>query len=320
MPLKEFKLVGRDLMFFLTGRADVRESGWRDDPRLYPLDWGYQLDRPTDYFAPFDASGIPLRILPAGLGTVYLPSRIACFACVHWNRLCGSGHRDHEMAFRAAADWFLLDREGAFYQSFDLLGLKAPWLTCINQGEGISVLLRAAQLTGDDRYRTQALRAAEWLHRPISKGGLKDALPSGHPFLEEYPNTIYRHVLNGCLYAMVGLWDLVESGMDPDGRHVTLLHDIADGIELSLHAWEVDDWTTYDYRGLGVGDDAPPNPNTMTYHVLEGILVGFLGERLRRSLLIEASGRWARSQQSLRSRVGAFIGKVSYRVAHGYKY
>lgn len=318
MPRKELQLLWRDIRFMLTGDADVAEADWRGDARLYPLDWGYQLDRPEDYFSPQDETGLPMRELPAGLGTVYLPSRIAGFACGNWNRFCETGEAHYRDGFMLAADWFARQERGAFYQSFDLIGIKAPWLTCINQGEGVSVLVRAARETGEAHYREQAVRAAEWLDLPMADGGLKDHLPGGKPFLEEYPGTIYRHVLNGCLYALVGLWDLVDAGLDTDGRYARLLNDVADGIEADLAAWQVGDWTTYSYRGYEQDATTPANPNTMTYQALQSILMGFLGAKLDRPILADAGRRWRRAQYSLLRRTGALAGKIRYRLSHGY--
>lgn len=317
MPRKELGLLWRDIGFLLTGEADVAEADWRRNPLLYPLDWGYQLDRPAEYFSPLDDAGLPMRTLPAGLGTVYLPSRIAGFACGHWNRFQAGGDPEHRRQFLLAADWFAKQSEGAFYQSFDLIGIKAPWLTCINQGEGVSVLVRAWRETGAPHYGVQARLAARWLDLAVADGGLREPLPSGHPFLEEYPGTVYRHVLNGCLYALVGLSDLVDAELDEAGRYGTLLNAVADGIEQELPAWEVGNWTTYSYRAESERR-LPPNPNTMTYQALQAILIGYLGTKLGRPRLLDAGRRWRRAQKSMISRTGALAGKVYFRLAHGY--
>ena len=67
MPRKELGLVARDLGFYLTGRCDCTAADWTAENWLYPLDWGYQLDRPDQYFAPFDENGIPLREIPGAI-------------------------------------------------------------------------------------------------------------------------------------------------------------------------------------------------------------------------------------------------------------
>lgn len=319
MPLKELSLVARDIAFYATGAADVAPSDWANDDRLYPLDWGYQLDRPRDYYSPIDAAGVPMRELPAGLGLTYLPSRIAGYACANYNRYCEQpGEERFRLGFMNALTWMLAQPDGLFWQKFDLLSLRSPWLTCINQGECASVLVRGYRLTGDYRMADHALSALEPMFVSVANGGLQATLPDGSLFLEEYPGTQYRHVLNGCLYALVGLQDVVQAGLDRNGRAAALRDAILDGIERNLDGWQHGNWTTYDFRDRSGVGSARPNPNTLTYQTLQWVLVDYLGRKLDRPVLVEAAARWRGAASSILVRSNALLGKLRYRLGHGY--
>jgi len=325
MPKKEWQLLARDLGFYLTGHCDVEQAAWQRDEWLYPLDWGYQFDRPQDYFAPMDEAGVPLRDLPAQLGRTYLPSRVAAYALASWNRMrdrkrADSAAPEHRRAgFLAAAGWFAAQPGGAMRHDFALIGMAPGWLSCIAQGEAISTLVRAHRLTGAGSFAEAAVQAAGWLGKPVTEGGLRDRLPDGQPFLEEYPGTRYRHVLNGCLYALVGLDDLVRAGFDRDGRYAALRDDVLQAVDDHVRRWEVRGWTTYDFQSddmAAIG--APANPNTMTYQTLHWILLDYLGRRSRRARLIAVADEWRLRSASLPRRAGALIGKLRFRFSHGY--
>lgn len=321
MPRKEWKLLARDLHFYTSGKADVSKAAWEHDPHLYPLDWGYQLDRPDDYFSPFDEIGVPMRELPGGLGLTYLPSRIAGYAFANWNRW--REHPNDERyrdQFFVAADWFLRQPDGLYRHEFELIGMDKAWLSCLAQGEALSVLTRAFDVTGDQKYRKQCDAAIMPLFTNVTDGGLQDEMPDGSVFLEEYPGTIYRHVLNGCLYALVGLRDYCAAGMDQTGKAKQLLDAVLDGIEVNLAGWETDGWTSYDYlpenaKKAGVRG----NPNTMTYQMLHWILMEYLGERQNRTVLAKTADSWRTAMHSPAKRLQALWGKVSFRLGHGYR-
>ncbi|MBK7162060.1 MAG: hypothetical protein IPH79_05920 [Sphingomonadales bacterium] len=319
MPRKELGLVARDLGFYLTGRCDCTAADWTAENWLYPLDWGYQLDRPDQYFAPFDENGIPLREIPGAIPLTYLPSRIAAYGLANWNR----AQRDTQARrrFLACANWFASQSECAFRHDFPLVAMPPGWLSCIAQGEGISVLVRAQRMTGAQHYADCANAAADWLDRGVADGGLLDLLPDGRPFLEEYPRSQYRHVLNGCLYALVGLSDLVRSGLSQTAEPEKLLNAVMDAVEIHIDRWDLSGWTTYDYQfETGQYTGQPANPNTLTYQTLHWILLDYLGRVHNRGTMVARAANWRDASASLLARVMALTNKVRFRLHHGYRH
>lgn len=316
MPLKELTLLARDIGFYVTGAADVEAADWPRDPWLYPLDWGYQLDREAEYFAPRDEAGVPLRQFPGTLGTHYLPSRIAGYALAQWNRHRATGSATARDAFLACARWFRDAPDQLYWHRFSVAGLPVPWLSCIAQGEGASVLARAAiDAPGEPGWADAARRALDPLLVPVREGGLQSQLPDGRPFLEEYPNSPYKHVLNGCLYAIVGLLDVARLGGADADRLRGLARALADAVVHNIAHWEWRGWSNYDYA-----DPADPvrNLNTMTYQLLQIELLRFIGAELDDARLSEIAGRWRRAADRPAARMSALVGKLGYRLRHRY--
>jgi heparosan-N-sulfate-glucuronate 5-epimerase len=314
MPLKDVALLAKDLWFYLSGGADIAESDTVRDDWLHPPDWSYQLERDEAYFSPRDEAGIPLRRYPGPLGDQYLFSQIACYALAHWNRFRLTGAADSRDTFLRVTRWLAAFEDGRFGHHFPVAGMAVPWISCISQGEAASALSRAYLLTGDRLFLQQAGKAIGWLRRPVEDGGLLSRLPDGRPFLEEYPGTVYRHVLNGCLYAMVGLYDTLR--LHPEDQALAdLFAALVDAVGTNIEAWNIDGWSTYDYP---VEADAPRNLNTMTYQILQSALLRYLGRVGGDRRLTEMAALWEQSAAKPTHRLKALRRKLGYRLASGW--
>jgi hypothetical protein len=316
MPIKEWRLLARDVSFYVSGKADVSFADWHAEPWYYPTEWQYQLDRESDYFSPKDATGIPLREFRAPIGVRYLPARVSAYGMAHWNRWLRDGSQNSLTEFDKVTSWLMsAHRDGRYEHDFALAGMPAGWISCISQGEAASLLVRAYRVTGNDKYLGAASRAIDWLMLPVAEGGLRGTLPDGSIFLEEYPGTKYRHVLNGCLYAAVGISDLlrVSPGERSDVR--ALFSDLMNTIAVNLEAWDVGGWSTYDYSPQ---KQTARNLNTMTYHLVQAVLLSYLADLTGDDRLRRVAERWSMSASRLPKRLGALGAKLTYRLRAGW--
>ena len=305
---KAWSLILEDLIGYVTGRPVVGISDTLKDPWAYPTEWSRTLKRADYYFGPFDPAGTPLWRVGEELH--YNPSRIAGFALALWNVRDDWALNDGQRKFLACADWFARQDCARFEYRFDGAGLKAPWLSCIAQGQGISVLVRAWLLTGLDAYLNQASIATKWLHRPVSDGGLLDYLPDGSWFFEEYPGS-YPHVLNGCLHALVGLDDLARV-RTLDTTVSEAVSKVMEALEANLAAWDVSGWSTYDFAP----DGRTANLNTVNYHAAHiALLAHIAGERPLLDAYVET---WRRTLSSPGSRLIALLRKMAYRLVESW--
>lgn len=88
--------------------------------------------------------------------------------------------------------------------------LAAGWLSAMAQGHGMSVLVRAYLATGEINYLHNAELALNSFAVNASAGGVRNYVFDMYPWYEEYPTRDGgTFVLNGFLYALIGLYDLM---------------------------------------------------------------------------------------------------------------
>jgi len=147
-------------------------------------------------------------------GTEDNPVTVSLWALQHWSRWTRTHEAENLEPVITAAEW-LIGRQrvdGGWEYLFDFnasgLRMRAPWISAMAQGLGISVLVRAHEVSGDTRYLDGALLALEPFTRTTADGGVA-AEWDEQPWYEEYPGVASQHVLNGYEFALLGLHDLV---------------------------------------------------------------------------------------------------------------
>src|SRR5690606_6368149 len=212
------------------------------------------------------------------------------------------------------AEWFMAAEDGVWRYHCDFTFadgiLKSPWVSALAQGQGISVLTRAHQLTGERRYLDRARQALAPLLVPLSEGGVRSRIDGRWDFLEEYPLPRPRHTLNGFLYAMVGLVDL--AAVLPEAAEEVGLPALTESLVHNLHRWELGYWSAHDAHRTANGR---PNPATVHYHSIHAAQLRWLGARLDEPVLRATAERWFEGQRRLRHRLRALGAKIFYRMA-----
>jgi len=223
----------------------------------------YYLDqsRRAEYAGPYDDNGIPLY---AGKdGTAHLPVHIAFWALGHTRRYMSSNDVSHRKCLLAAADWFVKsqDEYGAWPTPFPMkrFGLKAGFPSAMSQGLAISCLVRAYRLTDDNRFLDSATNALRPFRQEIREGGVA-SYDEGRTWFEEYPAYPFKHVLNGFVYSLWGLYDLVRFADHPEAR--SLYDSGVQTLTLWLPRFDLGYWSRYHIP------DKPRNPATIHYHHL----------------------------------------------------
>jgi hypothetical protein len=221
------------------------------DPALppYPLDMWPSLSLPH---GDLDEAGVPYNRATKKYPAAYQPTTIAQYALASWNAYLTTSDEKHKQAFMIQAYWLvahesrLIDDMGGWPIPFPQPEYDAPasWLSAMTQGEGISVLVRAYRLTGEDIFLQVAHRAIRTFKRDIREGGVTTTIGDNGIFLEEvavYPAT---HILNGFLFALFGLYDYTALTDDVQVKeliqrgHATL-HTLFDKFDMGY-------WSHYD--------------------------------------------------------------------------
>lgn len=147
------------------------------------------------------------------------PVTVSHWALQNWSWWLRDQQPEHLAPVIKAADWLLgrQREDGAweYYFDFNALGVPmvAPWISAMTQGMGISVLVRAHEATGEQRYLDAALLALQPFSKSVEDGGVASTW-NGRLWYEEYPGAQSQHVLNGFEFSLLGLHDLASQSSD----------------------------------------------------------------------------------------------------------
>ena len=207
----------------------------------------------TRFAGPFDADGVPMLDYKGAVGIQYNPNAVAQYALGHHDLLGDTGDPRYREIFLRQAEWFLSDLRmvdedvGLWEYKFDFEyhdGLKAPWRSALAQGQGISVVVRAHQLTNDERYLECASKAFNAFRRTIDEpGGVTYVDPKGHVWFEELIFDPPTHVLNGFIWALFGVHDYFLATRDDEA--LRLFDEAVRTLERNLQRYDMGFWSTY---------------------------------------------------------------------------
>jgi heparosan-N-sulfate-glucuronate 5-epimerase len=212
------------------------------DPRGPYLDYADQPPFAAGPSITLDRHGLPRVWYSARLRAAYNPTTIAQFGLQQLSYFLARGGQRHRKAAERAAGWLVRTqsrRSGAWLYGFrwrvigSQLRLDAPWASAIAQGQAMSLLARMYVLTGQRRYLEAARKGRRPLTRPVARGGVLASLRN-RPWYEEYPTRPPSFVLNGFMFALLGLYDLtmVDPAPNTSRLYARGLHSLAASLPL----------------------------------------------------------------------------------------
>jgi hypothetical protein len=197
-------------------------SFWYEQPELNERafrglpDYFMRFAGKARYAGPFDPDGIPLLDYRGDIGRQYNPIAIAQYGLARFNACAAGGTSADRRAWLAAADWLAQAMRpnghgvSVWMHDFDWpyrQRLRAPWYSGLAQGNGLSLLVRAAMTTQEPKYVAAAHLAFEPLRRDVSEGGVLVTDASRDVWIEEYIVDSPTHILNGFIWALWGVYD-----------------------------------------------------------------------------------------------------------------
>jgi D-glucuronyl C5-epimerase C-terminus. len=201
----------------------------------------------------FDGANIPM--VRYGDSFYYNPVTISQFALGEYGRGLSSGEYT---SFFKAADKLLeiQDTDGAFRYRIPKRHYTMPaayrdgWISGMAQGQVLSVMARAWNLSQNKAYLHAGNLALEFLTTPIDRGGpmttLADLDPSlsNYIFFEEYLSKPNVYTLNGYVFTLLGLYDWCHAAdSDAACRHFS---QGVQTLEKLLPYYDLGNFSTYD--------------------------------------------------------------------------
>ncbi len=247
--------------------------------------------------APRDAAGVILT------GRHYHPIRIAQFALHRYGQWLATRDDAARADFLAHASWLRDNQQvrgvpGLYRFSFpwDKYGAPAGWWSAMAQGEAISVLLRAEHIAPRHQFGDAAVRASLPFGYEIAHGGVVWRA-GADVFFEEIANEHAPHVLNGCIFALWGIWELREQTGDP--WLDPLIHGCAATLLRWLPRFDTGWWTLY---SLLQSANGRPHLATLKYHQFHIAQMYVLAQMFPEHAFADAAARWAAYVENRRCR------------------
>lgn len=276
---------------------------------------GYPIDM-RDKAKPYrgeSRDGFPLRN-QNNEGLQLLPVTVTQMALGHYDCWLEDQSSDRVEIIGKCADW-LVDKHGpcpgkmnGWSYGFDhgRLGIKAPFISAMGQGQGISLLVRAHKLIGDDRYLETAKEAFEPFLHGLDAGGVTAFLPDGDIYFEEYPCQPYSHILNGHIFALWGVHDYAIHLQDDRAKELARAG--TETLAKMLPRYDIGYWSRY-----GLYPHPSPNVASPFYHELHISQLRALHILYGHSVFAEYADRWESQFQSWFKSVRAVYGKVRFK-------
>ena len=323
MRPSDFKnFINKALVFFKPESANYWHTITNCQIISQPVKLGqYYLDfsSKAEYPGKFDLHGIPLYS-HFGSPHFYHPIVICQYAFGLFEEFYRSEMKDTFIKdkFLNQADWLVENSiewksDGRIWQlSYNIpeYNLKTPWLSALAQGEAISVLTRANHITSDNKYLNIAEKALLPFTASVRDGGLVNEF-EGNIIFEEYPSpTRTVGVLNGFIFSLFGLYDLVLSTQSPKAQ--SLFRKGINSLVNLLKYYDIQYWTRY-----YLFDFPNKYSSSFTYHriVTEQIKALYLitGIEIFETYYI----RWNKFSSQSVNRIKALVSKSLY--AHKFK-
>lgn len=268
------------------------------------------------YPGPFDENGVPLLDYHGGIGRQYNPIAVAQYGLAHYNLFRRTGDQSSRDACLAQADWLASNLEkntrglSVWLHKFDFeyrTTLRSPWYSGLAQGQGLSLLARAHQLTGDDRYETAMRAAFEALSAPTNAGGTLFIDEHGSPWIEEYVVEPPTHILNGFVWALWGVRDYAMALDSAPARD--FFSSCVETLEANLARYDTGYWSLYELSGTQLPMLASP-----FYHRLHIVQLRILAAMTGRMAFENVANRWEDYAAGRFNRVRSLLLKAAFKV------
>ncbi|HYI66729.1 MAG TPA: D-glucuronyl C5-epimerase family protein [Candidatus Limnocylindrales bacterium] len=265
----------------------------------YPIDW-----RPHYPFA----GGHEVRRTRSYDGSEFHnPVTIGLYALARHANLCRGVQPTEERAFLAHADHLAETQDSRGGWAYPIpsprYGLGPGWYSGMAQGIAASVLFRAGRYRGSAEYTSLGLLALDLMLEDTDRGGCTIYDRSMVRFIEEYPSTPPSLVLNGAVFAIIGL---VEGHSVDDDR----VQQAAEGLGSLVPRYDLGYWSAYDLRYS--------TPASYAYHMLHVSLLRVLGGIVDAPNLTAFADRWALQAAQPAGRLRALLGRSGQALRRGW--
>jgi len=271
----------------------------------YPFDWS-DLE---DFSYPLDERHVPQVDMGPNYGLKYNPITIAQFGLFKLQQWAWKQEAEALFEAQNCVSWLLQNlkewRPGvcAWIYDFDLnfYGPKAPWISGMAQGQGLSLLLRAHQIQPIEDIELITKSIFQAFYHPVTDGGVQETFADGALIFEEFTTRPPSRVLNGHLFALLGIYDFAFFWQDR--RTMNFFKNVTDGLAQNLENYDTGFWNLYDLHST----KRLASPMYMQVHIR---LLKIFAELTANETFFQYAQKWERYAKSKLCRVRWVSGKI----------
>nr|CAG4636821.1 EOG090X0272 [Ceriodaphnia reticulata]SVE72802.1 EOG090X0272 [Ceriodaphnia reticulata] len=180
---------------------------------------------------------------------------------------------NHMGMFYSSADWLVRHQDSSGGWPIGVkrkiasgrADLDPGWYSAMGQGQAMSLLMRAFYRSGKRHYLEAALKGMIPFSKSSTEGGVRAYFMNQYPWYEEYPTVPPSFVLNGFIYSLIGLYDVVSLAPQNQVGDAQLLFDQGmHSLKKLLPLFDTGSGTVYDLRHFSLG--LAPNIARWDYH------------------------------------------------------
>lgn len=288
----------------------------------YPFDATQFYYFANSGYCSFDADGVPIidydRVFKAfrlagkeRFGLQYNITAVCQYGLGALSLYLLENEPQYKEQFLQQAKWLLhsvvlVDGVSGFWYykfPFPSYGLKPPFTSGMAQGQGLSMLLRAYQLTGETSYLDAAHIVFASFRINVEQGGFRTVDVDGKPWFEEYPSSPPSYVLNGYVFAIVGLYEYAV--VTKSEAAWVLWQQSIEILKSALPLYDRGFWSCY--------DRFPGRVATVDYHKIHIEQMHTLADLTGDAIFRDFEQRWKKNLNSRLCRFRAAIIRISLR-------
>jgi len=208
----------------------------------YPLSFKDRIAQ--GHYTNFDENGLPLnRLFNGDLG--HFPTTMCSFCFGNWELFLETNDPKYSKPIILTAEYFYknhLRQPGGFSTILWYLDkTETEGKVCgMDQGEAISVLVRAFCLTNDEKFINLASEISKtFRYSPEDNGVTRNVINTNDPWYLEAS----RYILNGHIYSVIGLWELWRITGLPE--HYALFEQGHRSVCNNIHLFDQGYWSIY---------------------------------------------------------------------------
>lgn len=221
--------------------------------------------------------------------------------------------------FLNICDWLVLSQEtykccsGVWINKYPMptFRLDSDWASGLSQAKGISCLVRAYSLTGDEKYISAAIKATNSFDILVEHGGVKTE-HGDFICIEEYTTIGSSNVLNGFIFGVWALYDLTSildcHSVNTVNNLVSLRNKYIVSLAENLHRWDCGGWSLYDIW------NKHRNVASFFYHDLHVKQLYILNELTGCQIFYDMAKKWEKNKKNKVNCTVALCKKLFFRI------